>query len=74
MWGCRPEPNQSLALLQLLGQPFVGSEFLVAADTARRGLRGLAGQLLQPVNLGLERVAFRLERVPLGLQSVPLGC
>jgi len=42
--------------LQLLCQPFVGGELLVAAATGSRGLRGFAGQLLQPVHLGLERV------------------
>ena len=55
----------SLALLQLLGQPFVSRQFLVAAATGRRGLRGLAGKLLQPVNLGLERIALRLDRIAL---------
>ena len=62
----------SLALLQLLGKPLVSREFLVAA-TGRRKLRGLACQLLQPVDLGLERVALSLERVAFGGQRVPLG-
>ena len=54
LWGCRPERGCSFALLQLLGQPFVGRQFLVAAATRRWGLGGLAGQLLQPVSLALE--------------------
>ena len=45
--------------LQFLGQPLVSRQFLVAAAAGSRGLRGLAGQFLQPGNLGLERVAFR---------------
>lgn len=57
---------------QLLGQPFVSRQLLIAAATVCRGLRGLAGQLLQAVHLGLERIAFRFERVPFGGQRVPL--
>ena len=67
--------------LQLLGQPLISREFLIAAATGRRGLRGLAGQLLQPANLGLERVAFSLQRVAFGgqrnalrFERVSLGC
>ena len=54
--GCRSTRTQSLPLfLQLLGQPFVSSEFLFAAATGRRGLCCFTCQLLQPVHLGIER-------------------
>jgi len=53
--GCAVPSARRHLFLQLLGQPLVGREFLVAAATACRGLGGLAGQLLQPVDLGLER-------------------
>ena len=59
--------------LQLLSQPFVSHEFLVAAATGRRGLRRLARQLLQPVDLGFECVAFRLEGVAFGRERVTLA-
>ena len=55
--------------------------FLSPPPPGAGGFAALPVKLLQPVDLGLERVAFRFDRIPFGLdlvafglQCVPLGC